>query len=258
MPTASERSIVERDRWAAVAAAAATLADLDVAPVEAAVVALYDPGADLRRRAGLWGYPLASEDLADLARFAAALSSTEAEAWSADDPVTATRALEARRFLVADRVIHWAVPWLDQIGRCYPASRGPAHDARAVLLELGDEHRLAPAIVSGEGLFLPGEDSYGPESPDVPLAQLLTSLWSGGVLLDATLRSMTGDRNAGRAGLEILLSRPDLATDLAHLYRAYAARWRSLATAHPGTARLWSDLAQRANRTAARLSAGPG
>ena len=73
---------------------------------------------------------------------------------------------------MADRILPWAVPWLDAVDI---AEAGSSH---ALLLELGDRHRPAPALVEGEGLALPGEDGYGPVEFG-PTAKRLASLWGG-------------------------------------------------------------------------------
>ncbi len=190
------------------------------AATEAEVVRFHDPGPDLDRRAGAWGHRLSGHHFGELARFAAALAVAEAEAWERDEPHVATKAYEDRRFLVGDRIVHWAVPWLEAEG---------AGAALVTLLELGDLHRPAPA--GGEGAAPPGEDAFGPLALEAPLADRLRSLWSGIVL----------GRRAATPGL----------------YEHAADRWRSLAAAHPGTAGLWRDLAARATRTAAELRATP-
>ncbi len=254
MPTASDRSRLERDTWLGIKAEVDGIQVGDVVATEAAVVGRYDPVADLDRRAVRWGFTFESHDLAELATFAAALSHTEADAWADDNPVIATHALDERRLLLADRIVHWAVPWLDQVGRCYPEARRAAHGARATLLALADEHRPAPDFGATEGLFPPGEDAFGPVSIDMPLSLQLRSLWSGGVVLDATVRSITGDSSAGRADLDDLVADGRFRALLEHLYRSYGARWRTLAEGHPGSARLWIDLARRADGTADRLS----
>ena len=250
MPTASEAAAAERDRWMEVAAAATALRRLaDLVPTEASVVRFFDPAADLERRAGQWGYRFGERDLADLARFAAALAATEAGAWEEDDPVLATRSLEARRFLIGDRIVHWAVPWLDQTGRCYPSRREEAHAAAAAVLEISGLHRLAPEP-GGEGTTPPGEDAFGPLDISADPSEFLLSLWSGVVLLDATATSMLG-RPAQRAELA---SDSGARRDLADLYRLVAGRWLGFALRNPGTARLWKDLSVRAHRTAERLA----
>lgn len=195
----------------------------------------HDPAADLARRARDWGLNDLAPDLASLCRFEAALAETEAEAWNEDRPEVATRAYESRRFLLGDRIVHWAVPWLDVAGRCHPEVREQAHDARDRLLELGDASRVAVALSGSEGLSIPGEDSLGPLESDHPIGSLPT----GTVMLEATWRSLGGDQ-----------ADPE---DLATLYETAGQRWLSMARAHPGTARLWLDLARRAERTAASL-----
>ncbi len=211
-PGAAEAARAEAATWS-------RLAGLGLPPAtEAEVVRFYDPGPDLDRRAGAWGHRLPGHHFAELARFAAALATAEAEAWQRDEPHVATRAYEDRRFLVGDRIVHWVMPWLDAEG---------AIAARDLLLELGDLHRPAPA--GGEGAAPPGEDAFGPLAVEAPLADRVRSLWSGIVL---------GAR----------LATPEL-------YEQASARWRSLAAAHPGTAGLWRDLAARAAGTAVELRA---
>ena len=41
---------------------------------------------------------------------------------------------------------------------------------------------------------------------------------------------------------------------LSRLYEVFATRWRSMGDRHPGTARLWADLAARARITASRIA----
>lgn len=195
----------------------------------------YNPAGDLTRRGREWGLGVLAADLASLCRFAAALAETEATGWAEERPEVATRAYESRRFLLGDRIAHWAVPWLDVAGRCHPDVRVEAHRARDGLLELGDRSRVAPAIAGHEGITLPGEDSFGPIDHDRPVGSLQT----GTVMLEATWDSLGGED----ADTE----------DLATLYETAAHRWSSLADAHPGTARLWLDLAGRAERTATSL-----
>ena len=63
----------------------------------------------------------------------------------------------------------------------------------------------------------------------------------------ATLRSMGCDPE-----------NPDVAAlpDLAILFEVSAARWRTVASMHEGSAAIWLDLAARADRTAGLLVAG--
>lgn len=211
----------------------------DRAAREADVVVFHDPGADLDRRAARWGHALPGHGLDDLARFAAGLARAEAEAWRLDQPDVAMRAFEERRFLLADRVLHWAVPWLDTMGRCYPEVRDDADAGRDGLLDLAETMRPAPRLTGPEGVYPTGEDTYGPVRLDVVLNRWLDSLWSGSLLLDATRRSMGGDEPSA----------------LPTLFEVAAARWRRVAEGHPGSAALWLDLADRAAETAIRLGA---
>ena len=217
----------------------------DVVPSEHAVVGFFDPGSDLDRRARQWGHQFTGYQLADLAAFSAGLAAAEADGWETGDHPLATRAYTERRLLLGDRLLHWAVPWLDAMGRCYPAHREAAFESRDVLLGVGDRLRPAPVLTGAEGLAPPGEDSFGPTGIDADRDRYLRSVWSGLVVLDATVRSLTGEQDTadlvGDAGLE---------RDLATLYNVAAARWRGIAGHHPGSARLWSDLAHRAERTA--------
>jgi hypothetical protein len=230
----------------------------ELPPSEAAVVRFYDPGEDLQRRAGRWGYQLGLADLSDLARFAAALARAEARAWADDEPHIATRALEDRRFLVGDRILHWAVPYLDAIGRCYPEMREHAHADRDDLLQLGDTMRPAPALVGREGMSVPGEDTFGPLDRRSPLPEHLLSVWSGLVVLGATLRSMRGMPLKERRVEETWLEDPRFRADLTTLYELAGLRWTRLAESHSGTARLWVDLSDRAQATAVLLAQLPG
>jgi hypothetical protein len=220
----------------------------DVVPSEHAVVGFFDPGPDLDRRARQWGHDLAGYQLADLAAFSAGLAAAEADGWERGDHPLATWAYTERRMLLGDRLLHWAVPWLDAMGRCYPQQREVAFDSREVLLGFGDRLRPAPVLTGSEGLAPPGEDSFGPIGVDADLGRFLRSVWSGLVVLDATVRSLTGEQDGG-----VLVGGSGLESDLATLYGVAAARWKGIAARHPGSARLWTDLAERAGRTAAGL-----
>lgn len=197
----------------------------DRPPTERDLIRYSDPAEDLSRRASKWGHKLAGEDLAGLALFAAGLAEAEGLSWVSGGGDLALRAYEARRFLLSDRIIHWAVPWLEAVRRRHQACSEAAASDRGFLLRLGDEMRVAPLLPGREGLRPEGEDSYGPTAMTDDGAWL-ESLWSGVVLLD------TEDR-------------PDPET-----YDAAADGWVALATAHPGSAEIWSDLAARARSTA--------
>lgn len=232
----------------------------DLPPTESVVVRYYQPDQDLERRARHWGYQFTGSDLADLCRLGAALALAEADAWERDEPHIATRAYEDRRFLLGDRLLHWAVPWLDAAARCHPGERSRAEPARLSLLELGDRLRPAPALTSGtEGLFAPGEDSFGPLETPADLPDFMLSVWSGRVVMKATLDSLGGTDAGARSVPGHWLSDPAMRTLLQYMYQVAGPRWDRMATENPGSARLWHDLAGRARRTAATLaSSDPG
>jgi hypothetical protein len=244
---AAEAAQSEARVWVAIAESGPADWD-DVPPVEGEVVVFYDPTEDLATRASSWGHRLPDASLWSLASFGAGLAMAEAQAWEQDKPHVATRAFADRRFLLGDRILHWAVPWLDTAGRCYPEYRNTAHTGRELLLRLGDRLRPAPNVGATEGLTPPGEDAFGPLTLDVPLGDWVRSLWSGAVILDATVRSLIGGSG------ELDLTGPGRA-DVAMLFSVAAARWTTMATGHPGSARLWHDLSSRADATAARLDA---
>lgn len=263
MPTRSSAAAAaaEAGRWAEISrewapASHAALWD-DLPATEAGVVRYYQPDADLERRARYWGYEFGERDLADLCRLGAALARAEAEAWERDEPHIATRAYADRRFLLGDRLLHWAVPWLEAAGRCHPPERAAAEPARLTLLDLGDRLRPAPVLTEGtEGLFAPGEDSYGPTEPPAPLGDFLLSVWSGRVVMKATLDSLCGSPEPDRTVPRSWLDDPDMSTLLSVMYEVAAPRWERMAVEHPGSARLWLDLAGRAHATAQLLQAG--
>jgi hypothetical protein len=257
MPIKSEAASVAEEEtgfWAGLSLRCRDLPRDDLSPAEADVVRFYDPRPDLARRARAWGYDLGSGDLADLARFAGALARSESDAWRDDEPHLATQALEERRLLVSDRILHWAVPYLDAVGRCYPDMREAAHQDRDHLLRLGERMRCAPALVGREGVSAPGEDSFGPVDLPTGPGDHLLSVWSGLVMLRATLESMLGRCVSGRQVEERWLAEFPFRTDLATLYGVAARRWDRLAEVFPGTARLWIDLADRAHRTSRALN----
>ncbi len=208
---------------------------IGVDPAEAAVVRFYDPTDDLHRRMAQWGYEPGDLSLSDLALFAAGLAKAEAEAWQLDNEHIATQAYAARRFLLGDRILHWAIPWLRAVEPVEPIR---ALAAQLSLLGMAESHRPAPLLVDGEGLTAPGEDSLGPVEVDAPLSERLLSVWSGQVLtLD----------------LRQEVERGHLPEGLADTYAAASVHWQDVAGSHPGSARLWRDLSRRAARTAEEL-----
>ena len=245
MPTASERSLVEARGWAGLAkrwcrGEAGVLWD-DRPPTEKDVIRYFDPVEDLTEKARRSSYQLEDPSLPSLAGFAGGLAESEGRHWRDGDADLATRAYETRRFLIGDRIIHWAVPWLDVVGRCYPEFREDAHGDRDFLLELTDEMRVEPLLPGREGLVVEGEDTFGRTELVDDLSQWLRSLWSGHLMLEATWTSL---RHSG--------SGPAF-EELALLYEAAASRWRGVAERHPGSAQIWADLAARAERTVGLL-----
>lgn len=234
MLTASERARAEADNWAEIAGhwTQANVPDLwaDRPPTEKDTVIFYDPTEDLVRRARGWGHVLGGEDLSSLALFAAGLARAEERGWEEGPADIATLAYEARMFLMGDRIASWAIPWLDSVSRGYPRYGAQADLDRALLLQLADEARIASMLPGREGIFIEGEDSYGPVDPGVRWPKWTESLWSGAVFLQ-----------------------PDHTTDRVDLYEQAASRWADLGTEHPGSAQLWLDLSTRAAGTAARL-----
>ncbi len=236
--SASERAAEEALVWAELAGLSAGLTGPSPAGFELEVTG-FDPGPDLARRGGGWGFGFVDGSLGELCRFGAGLAAAEARAWDGDDPVIATRAYEDRRFLLTDRIASWAVPWADVGGRCHPPLRRSLTRVRDGLLDLTEKMRIAPLITGDEGMYPPGEDSYGPFPPRSHDLRLLAS---GTVLFEATLASLD------QAG--------DLAGDLASLFENAEARWLALAQVFPGSARLWRDLARRARHTSHVIGAG--
>lgn len=203
MPTASDRARSESGRWI-------QLADnwRNDAVTELSVTAVHDPRADLKRRGTAWGFEFEDFTLSEISRFAAGLAAAEASAWESARFDIAARGYEDRRFLIGDRLVHWAVPWLASMafgggGACDLAAKD-----MKFLLELGDHMRLAPETPGREGILVEGEDSFGP-------LDLEGSIWSGWV---DTESAPPGD---------------------------VAAYWAKTGNRHPGTAQLWFDLAVR-------------
>lgn len=222
----------------------------DVPGSELAVIALYDPAKDLGRRMASWSYPVADLDFSDVACFASGLAQAESDAWANDQPHVATRAYAERRFLVGDRILHWAIPWFDAIERSHPDRAHDASDTKAQLLAIGDRMRPAPALTGSEGLVVPGFDGYGPLTPDVPLNEFLLSLWSGSLLTRGDIASSRNSHVDHRYLHSDWLKDPELRSGLTNHYNRAALRWESMAVVHPGTAQLWLDLASRARNTA--------
>lgn len=252
--TAGDTARAEAASWSEIHDLARHLAEAvtDPLPDERAVTGV-DVADDLARRADRWGHRMPDTGLAELARFAAALAVTEAEAWERDDAIVATRAFEDRRFLFSDRIVHWAVPWADVAGRCHPDARSHGDRLRDLLLDLGERLRPAPLLTGPEGLHPPGEDAYGPLEGSADLAGSLRSLHCGTVIFDATVWSMT-DSTQGRKFHEVQLTEPELRSNLVALFENAAARWNRMANEQPGTERLWRDLSRRA-QVSARLLA---
>ncbi|MDH3308495.1 MAG: hypothetical protein OEO77_13390 [Acidimicrobiia bacterium] len=227
----------------------------DLPATEAGVVGFFDPSADLQKRMLSWGYPPGALDLADLARFAAGLAQAEATAWQDRRFHVATRAYAERRFLVGDRVLHWAVPWLEAVGRCHPDRRELARTSTVELLSIADDLRPAPALSGSEGLVVPGFDGFGPLEPDVPIRDFVLSLWSGSLLLTADISRIRHSNLADRAIDRSWFADRSTRAGLVSHYLAATRRWDLLATEYPGTAQMWRDLSHRAAATARRLTA---
>lgn len=215
---ASERATREAVEWVEIAEWVDSLPSHE--EVTERALTGFDPGSDLARRTRRWSYVLPNHTARALAIYAAALARAEAEAWERDDPVVATQALSDRRFLLGDRVVHWVVPWLLPIGSASETAR----QVVVAVLAIGDHHRPAPSLISGEGVFPPGNDSIGPLNHDVDISSLLSG-W-------------------------VFPGEPP--SDLAPSYRSAERRWQELAARHPGTSQLWVDLAKRAGRSAER------
>lgn len=227
----------------------------DIPGSELDVVRLYDPAKDLHRRMSKWSYPVGMLDFSDLARFAAGLAQAEADAWETDRAHVATQAYAERRFLVADRIMPWAVPWFDAIVRAHPEESDGAAAAKATLLAIGDKMRPAPALSGSEGLVVPGFDGFGPLAPDAPSYEFLLSLWSGSVISLADLSTARHGRVERRLIEPTWLTDSDTTRAFSNHYDQAALRWESVAVDHPGTAQLWLDLASRARQTARLLLA---
>ena len=204
----------------------------DLQPAEALVVDAYNPAPDLQRRAMSWSHEFLSGELPELLAFGAGLVAAGRDAAEGGFPDVAARALSDRRFLLGDRILHWAVPWLDAVGSV-------GEEALGVLLLLGDHHRPAPELSGNEGLTAPGQDLFG-EHAQAPLSSLLC----GAVVLEFTAARWGCTRAQLRAGA----FPPAAAAWLAER----AERWEGLRQRHPGSAALWRDLAKRASASSIR------
>ncbi len=116
----------------------------------------FNPLEDLNRRGRWWAHRFELGGLLEVVAFGIGLAMAETEAWERDDPVVATRAFEDRRFLFSDRLVHWVVP--------LTFVTSDAEGLRDLLLAMGDRLRPAPILTGAEGLYPPGEDSFGPLS----------------------------------------------------------------------------------------------
>ncbi|MFW2339766.1 MAG: hypothetical protein ACN4GK_06930 [Acidimicrobiia bacterium] len=257
-PSAATAAAEEAAQWMRIARdwhpGRQRVAQIDLTPSEASVVALFDPADELTRRAKTWSYEMTGSHLSDLARFAAALARAESDAWLSDRGHIATRAYQDRRFLLGDRILHWAIPWFDAVARQYPSVNVLANDTKDQLLRLGELHRPAPALSGTEGLVVPGFDGYGPLDISAPFEELMLSIWSGSVLLNGYLGGLFGEPLTSRQLPRGWDSIPGARRAIEATYRASATRWDELAERNHGTAQLWRDLANRARRSATVLA----
>ena len=226
----------------------------DVPGNERSVVYLYDPASELERRTRYWQYDCAGHDLADLARFSAGLAQAEADAWLEDRAHIATKAYEDRRFLLGDRILHWAVPWLEMVRQWHPDRSELASATVAALLDMGERHRPAPALTGTEGLVVPGFDGYGPIDSGEPLAIHVQSIWSGMVLSARQLSDVRHADLAVRRVDEAWLESAAFRGSMRSAYLTASDVWDRFAAEFPGSAQLWKDLAHRAQRTADLLA----
>ncbi len=213
---AAERAADEAEFWRTAAESLTAIQRSVGSELTELAVTEFDPGPDLARRAKRWSHRFEDHSAVSLAAFAAGLAVLESDAWKRDDPIIATQALSDRRFLFGDRIVHWLVPVLLAM-----AEDSVAASLADELLELGDRHRPAPALTGSEGLYPPGHDSIGPMVESLDVAPLLNG-WI-----------------ADRADIEV--------------FRKAGGRWRTCAERHPGTSRLWLDLAARCDASAARV-----
>ena len=226
----------------------------DVPGNERSVVHLYDPANELQRRAKYWQYDCAGHDLADVALFSAGLAQAEADAWLDDRAHVATKAYEDRRFLLGDRIMHWAVPWLEMIRIWHPDRSERAAATQKALLGIGEVHRPAPALTGTEGLVVPGFDGYGPLESDESLPDAMLSVLSGMVISVRQLSDLRYADLSVRRIEESWMSDAGFRKALRSQFLTAGARWDQLAAEFPGSAQLWMDLAHRASRTAGMIA----
>lgn len=238
----------EASRWMRITRIAAALVARGSMPepYELGIVGGFDPTRVLVATMEQWEYRPRTLLLPELVRFGGYLAAISADASMSGDETTARRSRAARRRLLADRIIHWAVPWLDAIVRSEPEVAASAREARDLLLELAETHRAAPVPEGSEGLLVPGFDGYGPIHTD--LAEALATLRCGDVL-GAPVLEMIG---LGLTGYSMpLTTRQALA--LGRHFVTVQQRWDYLAGRAPGSSQYWRDLAGRARNTAQRV-----
>ena len=85
------------------------------------------------------------------------------------------------------------------------------------------------------------------------VASSLASLHSGTVIFETTVWSLVGSDHT-RTLTHADLADAELRADLIALFENASARWRRLGNEYPGTERLWTDLARRAQATATSLA----
>lgn len=215
------------------------------APIEVAIVGGFDPADLLQAAMALWDFRPRTLHLPEILRFGSYLAAIRADAKLVGDERVATRSNVALRRLLADRIVHWAVPWLDAIVRSEPAVAAMARDARDVLLRLGEEHRAAPVPEGSEGLLVPGFDGYGPVHAE--LGDALATLRCGDVLGEPVLRQI------GLVGPLTVPLTPHQSLALGRHFELVQQRWDLLASRYPGSEQYWRDLAGRARLSSMRV-----
>ncbi len=214
-------------------------------PIERTIVGGFDPTRLLVAAMDRWDYRPRTFHLPELARFGSYLAAVHADAIASGDNRLATGSKAALRRLLADRVLHWSVPWLDAIVRSEPPAAALARDARDLLLSLAETHRAAPVPEGSEGLLVPGFDGYGPVETD--LADSLATLRCGDVLGLPVLQAI------GVSGPVTVPLSTHHALALGRHFLTVEQRWDHLAGRFPGSAQYWRDLAGRARFSAQRV-----